>query len=233
MIAVVPAAGRGTRLGSLTADIPKAMVRIAGRPVLGWVLDGLAFAGVTRAVVVIGHLGEQVEAWVRRESPLPVSTVRQLEPRGTADALLAAVGIVGSLPFMYAWGDLVTSPASYANVLCAWDGAGVIAVNRVPDPAAGAAVEVDSAWRVTSIVEKPPPGTSTTPFNHAGLGVLPREAWLHLEAVAPSVRGELELTSALESLVSDRSMVAVEIGPVFDIGTPAGLVAAEQWAARA
>jgi UDP-N-acetylglucosamine diphosphorylase / glucose-1-phosphate thymidylyltransferase / UDP-N-acetylgalactosamine diphosphorylase / glucosamine-1-phosphate N-acetyltransferase / galactosamine-1-phosphate N-acetyltransferase len=233
MIAVVPAAGRGTRLGSLTAEIPKALVPVAGRPVLGWVLDGLALADVTRAVVVIGHLGEQVEAWVRRESPLPVSTVRQLEPLGTADALLAAAGLVGSLPFMYAWGDLVTSAESYVNVLCAWDGAAVIGVNRVPDPAAGAAVEVDSDWRVKSIIEKPPPGTSSTPFNHAGLGVLPQEAWHHLEAVLPSARGELELTSALESLLSDRSMAAVEIGPVFDIGTPAGLAAAEQWATRA
>lgn len=232
MIAVVPAAGRGTRLGPLTAALPKALVPVAGRPVLEWVLEGLAIAGVAEAIVVVGHLGEQIEEWLQWASPLPVSAVRQSEPRGTADALLAASSLVGPTPFMYAWGDLVTPPESYANVLGAWDGAGVIGVNRVADPAAGAAVDVDVTGRVTSIVEKPAPGTSTTPFNHAGLGVLPAESWRHLEAVIPSVRGELELTSALEMLVAIRPMVAVEIGPVFDIGTPDGLAAAGEWAAR-
>ena len=64
VIAVVPAAGRGTRLGALTATTPKALVPVAGRPVLAWVLRGLALAGASEIIVVVGHLGEQIEACV-------------------------------------------------------------------------------------------------------------------------------------------------------------------------
>jgi dTDP-glucose pyrophosphorylase len=230
VIAVVPAAGRGSRLGVLTANQPKALIPVAGRPVLFWVIEGLAAAGVSEVVVVTGHLAEQVEAAVGR-APIPVATVRQRSPRGTADALMAASEIVRGLPFIYAWGDLVADPVGYRRVVEAWTGGAVLAVNRVADPAAGAAVTVDGAGSVTSIIEKPPPGTSSTPFNASGIGALPADAWAHLAAVAPSERGELEITSALGSmLAAGVPFTAIEIGAVFDIGTPEGLSAAESWA---
>ncbi len=230
MIAVVPAAGRGRRLGTLTTDRPKALVPVAGRPVLFWVIEGLAAAGVSEVVVVTGHLAEQVERLVDG-APLPVSTVRQESPRGTADALLAASAIVDGRPFLYAWGDLVTDPAWYRRVADVWNDGAVLAVNRVADPAAGAAVTVDGAGSVTSVIEKPRPGTSSTPLNASGIGALPADAWEHLACVQPSVRGELEITSALASmLAAGVPFTAVEIGPVFDIGTPEGLAAAEVWA---
>lgn len=230
MIAVVPAAGRGSRLGPLTVDQPKALVPVAGRPVLFWVIEGLAQAGVSEVVVVTGHLAEQIEGVVGR-SPIPVSTVRQQAPRGTADAVMAASSIVGERPFIYAWGDLVTDAGSYRRVVEAWTAGAVLAVNRVDDPAAGAAVTIDHAGSVTSIVEKPPAGRSSTPFNASGIGALPADAWEHLASVKPSVRGELEITSALGSmLAAGIPFAAVEIGPVFDIGTPKGLAAAEAWA---
>lgn len=230
MIAVVPAAGRGSRLGPLTVDQPKALVPVAGRPVLFWVIEGLAQAGVSQVVVVTGHLAEQVEAALDR-APIPVSTVRQHLPRGTADALMAASASVGGHPFIYAWGDLVADPACYRRVVEAWTAGAVLAVNRVDDPTAGAAVTVDQAGSVTSIVEKPPAGAGSTPFNASGIGALPAEAWNHLASVEPSVRGELEMTSALASMLAvGVPFTAVEIGPVFDIGTPQGLAAADLWA---
>ncbi|MGF1665928.1 MAG: nucleotidyltransferase family protein [Acidimicrobiia bacterium] len=232
MIAVVPAAGRGSRLGPLTVDRPKALIPVAGRPVLFWVIEGLAAAGVSEVVVVTGHLAEQIEGVLDR-APIAVSTVRQRSPRGTADALMAASVAVDGRPFIYAWGDLVTDPAWYRRVVEAWPGGAALAVNRVDDPTAGAAVTVDGAGSVTSIVEKPPAGSSSTPFNASGIGALPAGAWAHLAAVEPSVRGELEITSALVSMVAAGvPFTAVEIGPVFDIGTPDGLAAAELWAAE-
>lgn len=232
MIAVVPAAGRGTRLGSLTADTPKALVAVAGRPAIAWVLDGLAAAGVDEVVVVTGHLAEQIEARIAELCPVPVRTVRQERPRGTADAFLAAAEVVGERPFFYAWGDIIAAPAAYAAVMERWraDATPTLGVNRVDDPSSGAAVTVDADGHITSIVEKPPPGTSRTPFNHSGIGLLPATTWAHLAAVEPSERGELELTSALASLLAaGEVLAAVEIRPVFDIGTPDGLAVAETW----
>jgi dTDP-glucose pyrophosphorylase len=231
MIAVVPAAGRGTRLGSLTRSLPKALVPVGGLPLIGWVIAGLCQAGIDEIVVVTGHLGSMVE----RAAPgfatsASVRTVTQRRPRGTADALLAARDIVGEAPFAYTWGDLLMPAHCYTEVIAAGDGSiGVLAVNRVDDPSAGAAVTVDGAMKVLDIVEKPPPGTSFTVFNHSGLGVLPAEAWAHLESVTPSPRGELELTSALASMIAaGMDLRAVEVGPVVDAGTPERLAEGER-----
>ena len=60
--AVVLAAGRGTRMGALTARAPKPLLEVAGRPLIVHVLGGMANAGVRRAIVVTGYLGEQIEA---------------------------------------------------------------------------------------------------------------------------------------------------------------------------
>ncbi|MCC7274237.1 MAG: bifunctional UDP-N-acetylglucosamine diphosphorylase/glucosamine-1-phosphate N-acetyltransferase GlmU [Alphaproteobacteria bacterium] len=81
-LAVVLAAGEGTRMRS---DRPKVMHAVAGRPMLGHVLDAVAAAGIARAVVVIGPGMEEVARWV---APRP--TAVQDERRGTAHAVLAA-----------------------------------------------------------------------------------------------------------------------------------------------
>jgi NDP-sugar pyrophosphorylase family protein len=60
--AVVLAAGRGSRMGALTATMPKPLLAVAGHPLIAHVLRGLAAAGVRRAVIVTGYLGAQLEA---------------------------------------------------------------------------------------------------------------------------------------------------------------------------
>jgi NDP-sugar pyrophosphorylase family protein len=229
-VAIVPAAGRGTRLGSITETTPKPMLDIAGRAALLRVLDGVVAAGIPRAVVVTGHLGEVVERGMV-DAPLPVDTIRQDPMDGTATAVLAARHLAGDGPFMVTWGDALSRPEAYAAVADRWRrGAdAVIAVDRVDDPAAGAAVWL-AGDRVVEIVEKPPPGTVDTPWNNAGILVLPATAWEAIAAVGPSVRGEYELTDALVSLVSGGADVrAVRLeGPRIDIGTPERLARARR-----
>ena len=58
-IAVIMAAGRGTRMGG---DLPKVLFEAAGKPLVGWVLDALAAAGITDRIVVVGYRAELVEA---------------------------------------------------------------------------------------------------------------------------------------------------------------------------
>ncbi|MDH4115812.1 MAG: nucleotidyltransferase family protein [Acidimicrobiia bacterium] len=227
MIAIVPAAGRGTRLGSITEDLPKVLVPVGSRPAIDWVLDGLRQASVDLIVVVTGHLAHAVEAHVEAHD---VVCVRQQEPLGTAHALLAAAPIAGGSDFVYAWGDVVASPAAYRSVVSS--GPGTLGVNRVADPYGGAAVVVRGGF-ARSIVEKPPRGTSLTPYNAAGIGYLPRTAWSHLERVGLSPRGEYELTDALASMLDSGTLVrAVDVGEVHDVGTPASLATARDRIAR-
>jgi choline kinase len=70
--AILIAAGRGKRLGPHTEDIPKCMVEVAGKPILGWVWNALASVGVTELVVIRGYRGDVLETFVRSLVPRAV-----------------------------------------------------------------------------------------------------------------------------------------------------------------
>jgi L-glutamine-phosphate cytidylyltransferase len=67
--AILIAAGRGKRLGAHTDDVPKCMVEVAGKPILGWVWDALASVGVTELIVIRGYRGDVLERFVRSLVP--------------------------------------------------------------------------------------------------------------------------------------------------------------------
>lgn len=232
--AALLAAGRGTRLGSLTTQFPKAMLEVGGIPILHRIVDALADAGVTDLTVITGHAGEHLERetgdgsrWSAR-----IKYRRQSAMDGTASAVALAREDVANAPFFCGWGDIVVGPANYGAVLRAAESSdGALAVNHVEDPAAGAAVYVDDDGHVTRIVEKPPPGTSTTNWNNAGLAVLPPDIWPYIDALEKSPRGEFELPQAIANFVeAGGRLKAVPVeGPWFDVGTPESLAAARAY----
>lgn len=229
--AVILAAGRGSRLGPLTATTPKALLSVGGRPIIVRILDGLARAGITDICIVTGHLGDELERELGNGagSGLAVSYVRQEHAEGTARAFGLARDFCGDENVFAGWGDIVVEPANYRRVLRAAALAdAAVAVNEVDDPAPGAAVYLRGDGTVRRIVEKPAPGTSATRWNNAGLGVYGPEIWPRIEALAPSPRAEYELPQAVAALVADGLRVAaVPIeGPWFDVGTPETLAAA-------
>jgi len=69
--AILIAAGRGKRLGAHTDDIPKCMVQVGARPILGWVWDAFATAGIEELVVIRGYRGDVLESFVRALTPAP------------------------------------------------------------------------------------------------------------------------------------------------------------------
>jgi NDP-sugar pyrophosphorylase family protein len=229
--AVLLAAGRGTRLGALTERLPKPLLPVGGRPIIVHILDGLFKAGIRDVTIVTGYLAEMLEAELGNGagSGMEIGYVRQETLDGTARAVALARDHLGDATFFLGWGDILVRPENYRAIVRASRLAdAVIAVNEVGDPSLGAAVYVDSAIAVQRIVEKPAPGTSTTRWNNAGLGVLGADIWPHIDALAPSERGEYELPQAVDALVaSGARVVAVPIeGPWFDIGTPDSLEAA-------
>ena len=229
--AVLLAAGRGTRLGALTENYPKALLTVGGRPVIVHILDGLARAGIREVFIVTGHAAEVLETELGNGagSEISLSYVRQESLLGTAKALQLARDWVGDERFYVGWGDILVRPANYRRLVAASRLAdAAIAVNEVDDPSAGAAVYTDAAMRIERIIEKPPPGTSTTRWNNSGLWVVGPAIWPEVERLEPSRRGEYELPQALAAWVAsgaDVRAVPVE-GPWFDVGTPEALEAA-------
>ena len=131
------AAGEGTRLRPVTERWPKPILPIDGRPVIATLLRELAAAGVDRAVVVTGHLAEQVEELVGDEGAfgLEVAFVRQPEAVGSADAVRRALAGGAVPPFLVSAADTVYREGDIARFhAAAGPHAGALAVRRVPAP---------------------------------------------------------------------------------------------------
>jgi dTDP-glucose pyrophosphorylase len=231
MRALVLAAGRGTRLGRLTAQQPKPLIEVAGRPLIAHVLSGVASAGVEGVALVAGYRAAQLRQYLGDGARfgLAVTWFEQPYPEGTARAAALAREYLREEPFLFAWGDVLVKPHNYrAAIDASASHDGSLCVNAVVDPFAGAAVYVDAAGSVTRLIEKPPAGASTTRWNNAGIGLLPPAVWRHVDALEPSPRGEYDLPSAIAALIQGGARLkAVPItGPWFDVGTPESLAEA-------
>jgi NDP-sugar pyrophosphorylase family protein len=152
--AVVMAAGLGTRLRPLTDEVPKPALPIDGRPVVGTLLRELAAARCPAVTVVTGHLAEQVERLVGDGAAfgVPVRTVRQPSPDGSADAVRRAAL---EPPYLVLAADTLFGPGDVdrfcETFLAAPAAAGAIAVRRHP---AKDAMAVDDAGRVTRVLDR-------------------------------------------------------------------------------
>ena len=151
-------------MGALTATTPKPLLTVRGQPIIEFILRGLKATGTMEAIVVTGYRGEQIQAHLGDGARLGVRlTYRAQETQeGTARALWLARDLIGDRPFILSWGDVIVAPGSYAALLAEYTRAPcdvLLMVNDMDDPWRGAAVYVDSDWRVTRLVEKPARGS--------------------------------------------------------------------------
>jgi len=113
MEGMILAAGAGTRLGSLTDELPKALVEVGGKPLLGWVAEGLFQAGVRRIIINTHHHEEQIRAYVRDSGIRGVDFVISPEPEGpfeTGGGLFhAASHFQESQPFLLHNADVLST----------------------------------------------------------------------------------------------------------------------------
>ncbi len=237
--AVVLAAGKGTRLGALTADRPKPMVPLLEKPVLEHILLALRDVGIRRFCVVIGYKGEAIRSHFRDGSHLGVEIeyVEQPVLNGTGGAVILGREFAGDRPFLMSFGDIVTDQNHHRLLLEEYNRspcAAVLGINPVDDPAAGGAVYREGN-RVTRVVEKPPPGTAGSNWNLAGINIFQPPIFDALTGLPPSPRGEVEITDAIQQLITHGMEVrAVELhGFWSDVGTPAALAEAERVMGRA
>ena len=87
MQVIIPLAGKGTRLRPHTHLVPKPLLKVAGRPVMDWVMDRLDGLDVSELIFITGHLKEQVEAYARARYQIPSRFIEQKVQDGTAGAV--------------------------------------------------------------------------------------------------------------------------------------------------
>jgi dTDP-glucose pyrophosphorylase len=234
--AVVLAAGRGTRMGELSQDRPKHLIPLDGKPVMEHVVLGLREAGIFDIVMVIGHLGHMIREHFQDGSKLGVSIRYAIQdrPTGTGSAVHAARELAFDAPFLMAFGDLITVPETYRNLVDCYESSpcdALLLLNWVEDPHRGAAVYFDDAGSITHIVEKPPIGTSTTHWNHAGMYVFSQAIFNYTADLTPSFRGEYELVDAVNAMIRDGRVIRghkLTSSSWCDVGTPGDVEKAEK-----
>jgi len=231
MDGVVLAAGEGTRMRPLTADKPKGLVEVAGKPLLTHCFDTLLSVGVDRLVVVVGYRGDDiVSRYGDQYRDAPIAYVRQDDQLGLAHALEQARSAVDGT-FVALNGDNVCR----ANLAAAverhreTDASATLLVEDVSRAEAGTTgvVTTDREGRVTGLVEKPsdPPSTLVT----RGFFVFDPAIGHACALTLPSERGEYELPDAVDLLLSAGHRVeAVELdGWCHNVNEPADIDAVE------
>ena len=156
------AAGRGTRLGELGRRLPKALVEIGGRPLLGRQLDFLASEGAQRVVINAHHLAEQIVEYVaRRAGGLHVSVMVEPELLGTAGGVRNALHCFDPrAPIVVVYADTILD-APVREIVAGHVESGAnatICANWLPSTHGKGVLDVDARGRIVGFVEKPADG---------------------------------------------------------------------------
>jgi len=214
------AGGLGSRLGDVVATTPKPLLTVAGRPFLDWQLELLAAAGVTRAVLCVGYLGERIEEAMGTERH-GVELVYRYDPpdlAGTAGAIRGALDVLGDA-FLVLYGDTYLR-IDYAAVWDAFVASGCPALMTVLENA-GSWDRSNARFEDGRVVYDKSDPTPSMRWIDYGLGCLRPEAL----DVAPDERDLAGVYAELSRRGELAGYVATE--RFYEIGTSGALAETE------
>ena len=223
--AVLLAAGRGTRMRELTADLPKPMIEVRGKPVLQHIVEGLRDAGVRRFLVVVGYRADAVQNFFGDGAryKIDIQYATQTTQDGTGRVVDLARNFVNDSAFVLAYGDILVAPENYKRLVdLADDIEALISVTRGEDVSKGGAVFLNERMELVDLREKSKPGEATSPWYNAGLYAFRPSIFEFTAKLKPSPRGEFELTDAIRDLAqSGKKVKALELtGEWADVRDP-------------
>ena len=203
MDVILPVAGLGTRLRPQTWTKPKPLVSVAGKPMLGHVLDRIMALEPDQIVFITGFLGDQIEAWARENLEVPLSFVTQPEMRGQTDAIIRAREHVQNdalilFPDMLFEADFSRLREADADV--------VMFTKEVEDPSALGIAVVEND-RIVRLVEKPQEPIS----NLAVIGIY---YFRHMPSLYAAIEEQMRRGIALrnEYFIADAIQIMIDGG---------------------
>lgn len=244
-VAVIPAAGRGTRMRPATRVVPKALLTVVDRPAIQYAVEEAARAGAKEAIVVVDFdAGHMVAQHFSLDGALPglediqLRPVVQEEPLGLGHAVSEAAQMVGDRPFFCLLFDNIVRPGGEVLVSLesgSVDGSvSVMCLRQLDDEFLskyGVVIPdsdiVDGYLDLAGAVEKPGVESAPSRLGLVGRYLFTPEVFSILEKVSPGVGGEIQLTDAIQGLGERRRLRGfVATQDLLDIGTPEGLVRA-------
>jgi glucose-1-phosphate thymidylyltransferase len=217
---IIPMAGKGTRLRPHTHVTPKPMLRVAGKPVMQYILDDLKnLGGIEEVVYITGHLKEKVEAYARAALPVKSVFIEQKVQDGTAGAVALAQPHVDQ-PVLIIFVDTIFD--ADLSVINTTDADGIIWTKEVEDYQRFGVVVTDANGFMTRIIEKPKEPVS----KRANIGLYYIKNWkLLFEGIAhvlaqPKNKGEWYLTDAFQYMIDKGARIkVVDVDGWYDAGT--------------
>jgi NDP-sugar pyrophosphorylase family protein len=220
MQAVILAGGLGTRLGTLTRDVPKPMMPVAGKPYLEHQLRWLSKQGITNILLLTGYLGEQIQAYFGNGSGLGlrIQYSREQTPMGTGGSLRDASGLLAE-QFLLIYGDSYL-PIDYCDVIHIFQaskrrGLMVVYDNALGDTSVRNNVAIDGG--LVTRYDKSAADAAGLRFVEAGILVFQRSI---VDLIPPHGPISLE-EQVFPILIAQGQMIAYATTQRFyDIGTP-------------
>ena len=218
MKALILAGGAGTRLRPITHTSAKQLVPVANKPILFYGIEAMVSAGITEIGVIVGDTRAEVMAALGDGSQFGarITFIPQDQPLGLAHCVLIASDFLGDDDFVMYLGDNLLEQ-DLAAFVRAFETArkgnepptAQILLKQVPDPHRFGIAELDASGNVVRLIEKPadPP----TDLALVGVYLFDRTINEAVRAIAPSPRGELEITDAIQWLVDQGRRVRCEL----------------------
>ncbi|NTV98035.1 MAG: NTP transferase domain-containing protein [Chlorobiaceae bacterium] len=229
MKAIIPVAGVGTRLRPHTFSHPKVLLNVAGKPIIGHIMDKLIDAGVDEAIVIVGYLGNMVEEWLRKHYSIKLTFVDQPERLGLGHAIWMCRSYVPvNEPLFIILGDTIfdvdlepvlKSPCS------------TLGVKEVADPRRFG-VAVTGGGKILKLVEKP--DTPVSNLAIVGLYFLKQAGQLfssidYLIENRILTKGEYQLTDALQLMIEKgEKFTTFPVQGWYDCGKPETLLSTNE-----
>lgn len=218
MKALILAGGEGTRLRPITHTRAKQLVPVANKPILFYGIEAMVAAGITEIGVITGSTGPEVRAALGDGADFgaAITYIPQDAPLGLAHCVLIARDFLGDDDFVMYLGDNLLEQDLGAFVSAFEDArtkpeppSAQILLKQVPDPHRFGIATLDDDGHVVELVEKP----ADPPSDLALVGVYLFDAGIHeaVRAIQPSARGELEITDAIQWLITDGRRVRTEL----------------------
>lgn len=225
MRAIIPVAGAGSRLRPHTYSLPKVLLNVAGKPIIGHILDKIIADGFTHATIVVGYMGDKIREYVSENYHIHLDFIEQEERKGLAHSIYIARETFASEPLLIILGDTIFD-VDLKPVLGKKQSA--IGVKHVEDPRRFGVAEVSNGF-VRRLVEKPEHPTS----NLALVGLyyisnpqLLTESLDELMRKDIRTKGEYQLTDGLQLMIEKgEKMSTFPVEGWYDCGKPETLLA--------